>query len=266
MTAPAGTLKVWLGARRPVVAVVLGSSLGAITEAPAGATRLAYSELPGFPEPGVSGHSGVAIAGQLGGRDVLLLSGRAHAYEHGDAAAMRPVIAAVAAAGIKTLILTNAAGSLDPTVRPGRIVLIADHINLSGMNPLIGETGDERFVSMTDAYDPGLRRRFLDSARRIGLPLAEDVYAWFSGPSFETPAEIRMAQRLGAGLVGMSTAPETILARRFDLKVAALSVVTNLGAGLEDAAPSHAETKAEGSRAAGDLLKLLVAVLEDLDE
>lgn len=266
MTAAANVLRARMGDRRPVAAIVLGSSLGAIAEAPVAPIRIGYGELAGFPVPAVSGHVGEAIAGGLGGRDVLVLAGRGHPYEHGNAAVMRPVIETVAALGIGTLVLTNAAGSLDPAVRPGRIVLIADHINLSGMNPLIGETGDERFVSMTEAYDPKLRRRFLDSARRIDLPLSEDVYAWFSGPSFETPAEIRMAQRLGAGLVGMSTAPEAILARRFGLKVAALSVVTNLGAGLEQASPSHAETKAEGSRAAGDLLRLLTAFMESFNE
>lgn len=265
MTAAAEVLKKMRHDWRPVAAIVLGSSLAPIADALADAIRIAYSELPGFPRPGVSGHAGEAVIGQLGGRDVLLLAGRAHPYEQGDAAAMRPVIETVAALGIGLLILTNAAGSLDTAVRPGCLVLIADHINLSGMNPLIGESGDERFVSMTDAYDPALRRRFLDVARRIDLPLSEDVYAWFSGPSFETPAEIRMAQRLGAGLVGMSTAPEAILARRFGLKVAALSVVTNLGAGLEEASPSHAETKAEGARAAGDMLRLLTAFLEDID-
>ena len=266
MTAAADVLRKRLGDRRPVAAIVLGSSLGAIAEAPADAIRVGYDELDGFPVPAVSGHAGEAVAGRLGGKEVLVLAGRGHPYEQGNAAVMRPVIETIAALGVRTLILTNAAGSLDTAVRPGRIVLIADHINLSGMNPLIGEVGDERFVSMTEAYDPALRRRFLDTARRIELPLSEDVYAWFSGPSFETPAEIRMAQRLGAGLVGMSTAPETILARRFGLKVAALSVVTNLGAGLEEASPSHEETKTEGGRAAADVLRLLAAFLEGFDE
>lgn len=266
MTAAANVLRARLGDRHPVAAIVLGSSLGAIAGAPSEAVRIGYGELTGFPTPAVSGHAGEAIAGQIGGRDVLVLAGRGHPYEHGNAAVMRTVIETLAALDIGTLILTNAAGSLDAAVRPGRIVLIADHINLSGMNPLYGETGDARFVSMTEAYDPKLRRRFLDAAHRTGLALSEDVYAWFSGPSFETPAEIRMAQRLGAGLVGMSTAPETILARRFGLKVAALSVVTNLGAGLEQASPSHEETKAEGGRAVGDMLRLLTAFLEDLDE
>jgi purine-nucleoside phosphorylase len=263
MTAAAEVLLQRLSGRRPAVAIILGSSLAALGEAPSDAVSIAFADLPGFPAPGVSGHSGEVIAGRLGGRDVLVLAGRAHAYEHGNPAAMRPVIETSKELGIEALILTNAAGALDVGIRPGRLVLIADHINLSGMNPLIGEAGDARFVSMTDAYDPALRRQFLAAARRIGLPLPEGVYAGFSGPSLETPAEIRMAQRLGADLAGMSTAPETILARRFGLKVAALSVVTNLGAGLEGASPSHAETKFEGARAAGDMLRLLTAFLED---
>ena len=266
MTEAANALRRALGARAPRIAILLGSSLAAIADAPADAVRLSYAELPGFPRPGVSGHSGRLVAGRLGGRDVLVLAGRVHPYETGDAAAMRPVIETLAALGVEWLVLTNAAGSLDTAVRPGRLVLITDHINLSGMNPLIGERCDDRFVSMTDAYDPPLRARLLKSAARIGLDLGQGVYAWFSGPSFETPAEIRMAQRLGADLAGMSTAPETILARRFGLKVAAISVVTNLGAGLEQGSPSHHETTEGGGRAAGDMARVLTAFLEDLDD
>lgn len=266
MTQAVNVLRRAFGARAPRITILLGSSLAAIAEAPEEAVRLSYAELPGFPSPGVSGHSGRLVAGKLGGRDVLVLAGRVHPYETGDAAAMRPVIETLAALGVETLVLTNAAGSLDLGLRPGRLVLITDHINLAGMNPLIGETGDHRFVSMTDAYDPDLRARLLRSAARIGLDLGQGVYAWFSGPTFETPAEIRMAQRLGADLVGMSTAPEAILARRFGLKVAAISVVTNLGAGLEQASPSHHETTEVGGRAAGDMRALLTAFLESDDE
>ncbi|MFO1173283.1 MAG: purine-nucleoside phosphorylase [Hyphomicrobiaceae bacterium] len=265
MTHAADVLRQTLGPCAPRIAILLGSSLAAIADAPASAVRLSYADLPGFPSPGVSGHSGRLVAGKLGGRDVVILAGRVHPYETGAPAAMRPVIETLAALGVETLVLTNAAGTLDVSVRPGRLVLISDHINLSGMNPLIGETGDSRFVSMTDAYDPALRARLRTAARRIGLDLGEGVYAWFSGPSFETPAEIRMAQRLGADLAGMSTAPETILARRYGLKVAAVSVVTNLGAGLEQASPSHHETTEVGGRAAGDMRALLTAFLEDFD-
>lgn len=266
MTPAATLLRQQLDGRAPRIAILLGSSLAAIAGAPVDALRLDYARLSGFPSPGVSGHSGRLVAGRLGGRDVIVLAGRVHPYESGNAAAMRPVIETLAALGVETLVLTNAAGSLDTAIRPGRLVLIADHINLSGMNPLIGESGDHRFVSMTDAYDPGLRKAMHRAARHIGLDLGEGVYAWFSGPSFETPAEIRMARRLGADLVGMSTAPEAILARRFGLKVAAISVVTNLGAGLENASPSHHETTEAGGRSAGDMQRLLTAFLESYDD
>ena len=165
-----------------------------------------------------------------------MLAGRAHYYEHGDAAAMRPALEALAALGIETLILTNAAGSLEPDMPPGSVMLITDHINFSGTNPLIGEPSDARFVGMTEAYDAGLRAAHRDGrARRRASPLHEGVYMWFSGPSFETPAEIRMARIMGADAVGMSTVPEVILARFLGLRVAACSVITNLAAGMTGA-------------------------------
>ena len=253
----AATLKARLGARRPQTAIILGSSLGPVADAVKDATIIPYAELPGFPVPSVSGHAGQAYAGRLGNADVLVLRGRAHPYEKGDAAVMRPVIQALADAGISRLILTNAAGSLKTGTRPGAIMLISDHINLAGMNPLIGETGDKGFVPMTDAYDAGMAERFRSAAKSAGIALHEGVYVWFSGPSFETPAEIRMVQRLGGDAVGMSTVPEVILARRFGLAVAGLSVITNLGAGLEGASPSHEETKREGLKAVADMTALL---------
>jgi purine-nucleoside phosphorylase len=250
-----------LGSRSPKVAIILGSSLGAVGEAAEDAVVTPYTELPGFPVPRISGHAGKLIVGRLGGRDVALLQGRAHPYESGDAAVMRPVIEALKDAGIETLILTNAAGSLKTSMRPGSIMLITDHINYSGMNPLIGQHGDENFVSMTNAYDPGLRKALLEAAKKEKITLRQGVYVWYSGPSFETPAEIRMFQKLGGSAVGMSTAPETILARRHGLKVAGLSVITNLAAGLEGASPSHAETKSEGVKAADAMIRLLTRFL-----
>ena len=253
-----------LNGRKPAYALVLGSSLGAIADEPRDAIAIPFAELPGFPLPSVSGHSGAAIIGTLARRTVIVLSGRAHAYEHGNPAAMRPVIEALAKAGVPRLFLTNAAGSLRPDVGAGRIMLITDHINLSGMSPLAGETGDERFVSLTNAYDADLAATMRSAAAKAQVALAEGVYAWFSGPMFETPAEIRMAQILGAQAVGMSTAPETILARRFGLKVTALSVITNLGAGIGGASPSHDETKSEGAKALADMRRLITAFTEGL--
>jgi purine-nucleoside phosphorylase len=248
-----------LGQRTPRTAIILGSSLGPVADAVTDRLAIPYGDLPGFPVTRISGHAGNLVVGRLGGSEVAIMQGRAHPYESGNAAVMRPAIEILKSAGIDTVILTNAAGSLDPTLRPGSIMLIRDHINYAGMNPLIGQHGDENFVPMTDAYDPGLRRRFSAAAKSCKIALPEGVYVWFSGPSFETPAEIRMAQIIGGTAVGMSTVPETILARRFGMKVAGLSVITNLGAGLEGANPSHEETKTEGARAAENMKRLLAA-------
>ena len=246
-----------LGKNRPKVAIILGSSLGEVALVAQDARTIDYREINGFPVPKISGHAGRLILGSLGKQRVLILRGRAHAYESGNAAVMRPAIAALAETGVTTLIITNAAGSLDPKLRPGSIMLIEDHINFSGMNPLIGETGDQGFVGLTDAYDPDLRQRIVKAAKQEKIALAKGVYVWFSGPSFETPAEIRMVRKWGGDAVGMSTVPEVILARRFGLRVAALSVITNLGAGIEGAAPSHDETKREGAKAVADMTRLL---------
>ncbi|MEW9836207.1 purine-nucleoside phosphorylase [Mesorhizobium marinum] len=205
--------------------------------------RIPYGDLPGFPKSGVSGHAGEVVAGHFGGRPVLLLAGRAHYYEHGDAAVMRPAIETLAAIGITRLVLTNAAGSLREDIPPGSVMLITDHINFSGSNPLFGEPTDRRFVGLTKAYDGGMRKALLDAATATGTPLHQGVYMWFSGPSFETPAEIRMARGFGADAVGMSTVPEVILARFLGLRVAACSVVTNLAAGMTAGELSHQETK-----------------------
>lgn len=251
-----------LGPLKPECAIVLGSSLGGLADAVETPRIVAYADIPGFPLSRVSGHAGRLVAGTLGGRSVAVLQGRAHPYEAGNAAVMRPAIEMLADCGVSTLVLTNAAGSLDTAMRAGSLMLIEDHINLSGMNPLIGVAGDRSFVPMTDAYDPVLRLAMQNAAADTGIALHRGVYAWFSGPSFETPAEIRMAQRLGAQAVGMSTVPETILARYCGLRVAAVSVITNLGAGLEGAAPSHDETKREGEKAAHGMRALLTRFME----
>ena len=162
------TLAARLGSRRPKTAIILGSSLGSVAEAVAQPLVIPYGEIPGFPVSRVSGHAGRLVIGNIGGAEVAVLQGRAHPYESGNPAAMRPAIEILQAAGIETLVLTNAAGSLDVTMRPGAIMLINDHINYAGMNPLIGQHGDENFVPMTDAYDPALRRRMLAAAKACG--------------------------------------------------------------------------------------------------
>jgi purine-nucleoside phosphorylase len=252
------------GIEGPVsVAAVLGTGLSGLADKVEHAIALPYAAIPGFPRSGVSGHAGRLVVGRLEGRRVALLHGRAHFYESGDAGIMRVPLATLAALGAGSLLLTNAAGAVNPAFRPGSLVLITDHINLSGPNPLIGDEGDGRFVPMTDAYDPALREAFRRAAARAGVALGEGVYLWFSGPSFETPAEIRMAGILGADLVGMSTVPEAILARRIGLRVAALSMVTNLAAGIEGAAPSHAETKDVAAQGAASLEALVRAYLRE---
>ncbi|TXM90275.1 purine-nucleoside phosphorylase [Methylobacterium sp. WL30] len=238
-------------------AIVAGTGLGGLADALADAVSLPYADIPGFPGAGVSGHRGRLHRGVIAGRPVLVLEGRAHAYEHGDAAAMRIPIAAAMALGAACLLLTNASGSLMPEAGPGSLVRLSDHLNLSGMNPLIGEPSDARFVPMVRAYDPALNARLDAAAAACGIPLPAGVYAWFSGPSFETPAEVRMAGRLGADLVGMSTVPEVILARFLGLPVAAVSVVTNRAAGIGDGDPHHAETKQAATAAAADLIRLI---------
>jgi purine-nucleoside phosphorylase len=253
-----------LQGRTPKTAIILGSALGAFVDVVNDPLIVPYAELSGFPVPKISGHAGKLYVGKVGGTEIAVLAGRAHAYESGNAAVMRPAIEALKDAGIENLILTNAAGSLDPAMRPGSIMLIEDHINQSGMNPLIGQHGDENFVPMTNAYDPGLRAKIIAAAEAEKLALHRGVYVWYSGPSFETPAEIKMFRLIGGTAVGMSTAPETILARRFGLKVAGLSVITNLAAGIEGASPSHQETKDEGAKASARMSQLLTRFFGDL--
>jgi purine-nucleoside phosphorylase len=252
-----------LDGRTPDLALVLGSGLGSLAGEVEDVVRIPYDELPGFPQSGVTGHAGEVVAGRLAGAEVLILSGRAHYYEHGNAAAMRPVLETLAGIGIGRLLLTNAAGSLREEMTPSSVMLITDHINFSGTNPLFGEPTDRRFVGMTEAYDPELRAGLKRAAEATGTHLHEGVYMWFSGPSFETPAEIRMARVLGADAVGMSTVPEVILARFLGLRVAACSVITNLAAGMTGQELSHDETKEVAPLGGRRLAAILRAMLAE---
>jgi purine-nucleoside phosphorylase len=249
--------------RQYAVGLVLGSGLGGLADAVADAVRIPFADLPGFPQSTVSSHRGEVVAGRLEGVPVVVLAGRAHFYESGNAAVMRGAIATLKALGCDTLILTNSAGGLHATTGPGELMLIGDHIAFSGVNPLIGEPSDDRFVGMTGAYDKDLKADFHAAAKAEGVVLAEGVYMWFSGPSFETPAEIRMARTLGADAVGMSTVPEVILARFFGLRVAAVSTITNLAAGMTGAELSHEETKAVAPRGAKKLERIIRRYLRD---
>jgi xanthosine phosphorylase len=243
------------------VGVVLGSGLGAVADAVEDPVVVGYEELPGFPRPSVSGHAGRAVLGSIAGVPVAVLQGRAHLYEGGSLDALRAPVRALRAAGASVLVLTNAAGSLRPDVGPGRLMAITDHINMTGVNLLAGPNDPAigpRFPSLRDAYDPDLLSTLRASAERTAVDLAEGVYLAVGGPSFETPAEIRAFRVMGADAVGMSTVQETILARHCGLRVAAVSVITNLAEGMTDEPLSHEQTLSAAESGAGDLTRLLL--------
>ncbi len=241
----------------PRTAIILGSGLGGLVESLNSPVKIPFGDLEGFPNSGVTGHSGELVAGELAGQPVILLSGRVHYYETGNASAMRLPIECLKAIGVENMILTNSAGSVDQDMAPGSVMAIRDHIDFSGLNPLIGEETDKRFVGMTNAYDDELAQEFEDAAAKAEVNLFKGVYMWFSGPSFETPAEIKMSRILGANAVGMSTVPEVILGRFFGMKIAAFSVITNYAAGMTGAELSHNETKEMAPRGGQDLGKIL---------
>lgn len=253
---------------QPTMAIVLGSGWDGIAGLVQGAVDIPYAELPAFPAIGVAGHAGSLRLGTIGegaqARAVALLRGRKHAYETGDAAGMKGAIRTLAALGVKLLLLTNAAGSLEPEMPPGSLMLISDHLNMVQRTPLLGEAGSGRFVDMVDAYDATLRDQAAAAAEAAGIELHEGVYAWVLGPQFETPAEIRMLRLLGAQAVGMSTVPETILARQAGLRVLGLSMFTNYGAGMADEALSHAHTLATAQATGALAQRLLLAVVPAL--
>jgi purine-nucleoside phosphorylase len=240
----------------PTIGLVLGSGLGHLADEVDG-IAIDYRDLPGFPHAGVSGHNPKLVIGDLEGSRVAVFGGRAHYYESGRGDAMRLPLEVLKALGADSLILTNAAGSMHPDIDPGDLMLLSDHINFSGLNPLIGEPTDARFVPMTDAHDPDLRAALKAAAEAEDIALPEGVYAWYSGPSFETPAEIRAIRILGADAVGMSTVPEVILARFLGLRVAAMSTITNKAAGLSDEQISHEHTKAMAPLGAAKLERIL---------
>ena len=243
--------------------LILGSGLGHLAHAVDG-VAIPYADLPGFPHIGVSGHNPNLVIGQLEGVRVAVFGAREHYYENGNPSAMRLPLTVLKALGATSLIATNAAGSLCPEIQPGDLMLLNDHINFSGLNPLIGEKTDARFVPMTDAHDAGLRAALKAAAKGENLALAEGVYAWYSGPSFETPAEIRAIKILGGDAVGMSTVPEVILARFLGLRVAAISTITNMAAGMSNENISHEHTKAMAPLGAAKLERILRAYLRTL--
>ncbi|MCF6304106.1 MAG: purine-nucleoside phosphorylase [Rhodobacteraceae bacterium] len=236
--------------------LILGSGLGHIADQVDG-VAIDYADLPGFPYAGVSGHNPKLVVGNLEGVRVAVLGGRMHYYERGQADVMRVPIETLHQLGAEAIIATNAAGTCEPNTRPGDIMMLDDHINFAGANPLIGEDTDQRFVSLSDAYDPEMRAGLRAAAQAANVEMSSGVYAWFSGPSFETPAEIRAIRRMGADAVGMSTVPEVILARFFGMKAAAISVITNMAAGLSSENLSHEHTKKMAPIGAKKLEKVL---------
>lgn len=248
----------------PDIGIVLGSGLGDVCRHLTECRTIPYQAIPGFPGLSVRGHGGELIAGRAGDNQVLVLRGRAHCYESGDPAAMRTPLRTLAALDCPKLLLTCAAGSLDSDAGPGSLMLIRDHINLTGMSPLTGELGDARFLDLSAAYDATLRQSLAKRAHNLGLATSEGVYMWFPGPNFETPAEIRAAGMLGADAVGMSVVPETILARHAGMQVAALAVITNFAAGIQDQVLSHEQTIRAARHAEEGLSTLLGEWLSEL--
>jgi purine-nucleoside phosphorylase len=261
--AAAAAAKQRLGGRAPTVAIVLGSGLGHLADEVQQAVHIPYAEIPGFPQPSVAGHKGELVAGTLEDMPVLVQSGRFHLYEgHAADVAALPV-RVFARLGVRTLIVTNAAGGVRPTFRAGTLMLIADHVNLMFRNPLIGPVlqGEERFPDMSEPYDAGLRALAREAAREAGIALEEGVYVGLLGPSYETPAEIRMLQRLGIDAVGMSTVPEVIVARARGIRCLGFSTITNLAAGISPTKLSHAEVLDVGRQMGRSLAAIVRGVV-----
>ena len=246
------------------IAVILGSGLGGLGRKIGEAVRIPFVDIPGFPEATVVGHEGAVIVGTLGGREILALSGRFHLYEGHPAALAAFPVRVFHALGARDLFVSNAAGGISPKLAVGDLMMISDHLNLMGTNPLVGDLqeGDIRFPDMTDAYDPGFRRILRTTAEKLGITLREGVYAGLLGPSYETPGEVKMLRMLGADAVGMSTVPEVIVARALGMRVAGVSCITNAAAGVTGAALSHAEVLATTQRVSAAFELLVTEFLE----
>jgi xanthosine phosphorylase len=263
----AGKISAALGSLKPKIAIILGSGLGGLARHVENPVILPYRDLPGFPVLTVAGHAGQLIIGKLNGVPVIVLNGRKHFYETSDAYPLKTMIRSMKAAGVETLFLSNAAGSLRAHIKVSELMLITDHINFLGLNPLVGpndETFGPRFFPVADAWDPSLAAKITAAAKEQGVTLHQGVYVAFRGPSFETPAEIRMVQGWGGDAVGMSSVPDCLIARHCGLKVAGVSCITNMGAGLSDEKLSHAHTLENASKGAGAFEKLVLAAVKVL--
>ena len=251
----------------PRVGLVLGSGLGGLADQLADRVEIPYAEIPGWPTSTAVGHAGVLVLGSIDGVTVAVLKGRVHLYEGVPPDRAVFGVRVLGRLGVRTLVVTNAAGAIDEGLRPGQLVLISDHVNLQGASPLVGPNDDElgpRFPDMSDAYDPGLRSRARAAASALGLELAEGVYGAWLGPQFETPAEIRFMRAIGCDLAGMSTVPEVIAARHIGVRCLGISVVTNMASGVVDGQLDHEAVLAVAAEAGPRLTLLLRALLPDL--
>jgi purine-nucleoside phosphorylase len=243
---------------RADIAIILGSGLNSLVVDPKNDQIVPYSEFSEIPKPTVPGHVGRFVLGEIGKAKIIFAQGRVHIYEGHSARDVTSIVRVLAESGIKQLVVTNAAGALNPKFKPGEWMMMTDHINLTGTSPLIGSAN---FINMTDAYSPRLREKFRAAAKKIDIVLHEGVYAGSIGPQYETPAEVRMLQELGADAVGMSTVLEVIQARALGLEVAGFSCLTNLAAGLSKEKLSHEEVLEVGKNAAADFTKLIGSAL-----
>jgi purine-nucleoside phosphorylase len=247
-------------ALEPRVGVVLGSGLGSLVDELEDRVEIPYAEIPGWPVSTAVGHAGVLVLGAIAGVPIAVMRGRAHLYEGIGADRVAFGVRVLGRLGIRSLVVTNAAGGIDPGYRPGLLVLISDHVNLQGASALVGPNDDSlgpRFPDMSDAYDTQLRARAREAAARLGIEVAEGVYGAWLGPQFETPAEIRFMRAVGADLAGMSTVQEVIAARHMGVRVLGISVVTNMAAGVLPEAIDHEAVLEVGARAAGSVTALL---------
>lgn len=260
----AAKIRAQTGSHATSVGLILGSGLGGLAKRIEESTRIPFGEIPGFPETTIVGHDGALIVGTLGGRQIAALSGRFHMYEGHSAALAGFPVRVLRALGARELFVSNAAGGISPKLAVGDLMMICDHLNLMGANPLVGplQPGEVRFPDMTDAYDPGLRRSLRTTAEKLGIRLREGVYAGLLGPSYETPVEVMMLRTLGADAVGMSTVPEVIVARALGMRVAGVSCITNAAAGVTGAALSHAEVLETTARVSAAFESLVVEFLK----
>lgn len=254
---------------QPKIAVVLGSGLGAVADLLAERASIPYAALPGFSPVAVSGHEGTLKIGTVSDVPVFYLKGRTHLYEGAGADPIKATIRTMKTLGVEVLVLTNACGGLHEDLQPGSIMLINDHINRMGTNPLVGANDDEwgpRFPSQEDAWNPGLRRLMLSAAAQSDVRLTEGVYSAHLGPTFETPAEVRAARVMGADAVGMSTVPENIIARHCDMACVGLAVIVNRAAGMGFEKPSHEQTLIGARMAEADMAKIIKSFIENYND